>query len=259
MNPFTHKDAARRYAEARPYYHPVAIDLVRGYLKVERPLERVLDVACGTGQSCAALRCIARHVVGVDSSAAMLAEARAMLPDVQYIESAAERLPFVDEAFDLITVGSAFHWFDRTLFLREANRLLPVSGWLIIYDNSFQGGRMRGCAEFTTWFNTEYLVRFPSPPRHAAPLTEKDTGAAAFCFVMNQAYANDVTFTADGLVAYLTTQSNIIAAVEEGRCSVAGVREWLGEALEPFFSGDKHAFQFGGAIWYLQKASAAAS
>ncbi len=63
----------------------------------------------------------------------------------------------------------------------------------------------------------------------------------------------DVTFTKEGLAHYLSTQSNIIAAVEEGAWTLDSVCEWLYSALEPFLGGGEAVFEFGGAIWYLQK------
>jgi SAM-dependent methyltransferase len=252
MNPFVYRAGAQRYAGARPYYHPVVIELAGAYLNLEGPVERALDVACGTGQSCMALRSLARRIVGADSSSEMLAEVPKD-PAIEYVEAPAEQLPFPDECFDLITVSSAFHWFQRERFLGEANRLLPVAHWLVIYENNFQGGKMKGRPDFSEWFQTEYLARFPSPPRHGKPLDDEEAEAAGFRLANRQRYSNDVTFTKEGLVRYLATQSNIIAAAEEGAWSLDVVREWLLSSLETFFEGREAVFEFGGAIWYLQK------
>ena len=258
MNPFVYRTAAQQYAGARPYYHPVVIELVGAYLSLDQPVERALDVACGTGQSCMALKSLARRIVGTDNSFEMLAAALTD-PAIEYVEAPAEQLPFPDGYFDLITVSSAFHWFQREKFLGEANRLLPVADWLVIYENNFQGGKMKGRPDFSEWFRTEYLAQFPSPPRHGKPLDDEEAEAAGFRFANRQCYSNDVTFTKEGLAHYLTTQSNIIAAVEEGAWSLDGVCEWLYSSLEPFFAGREAVFEFGGAIWYLQKSRTIAS
>jgi SAM-dependent methyltransferase len=230
----------------------VVIELIGAYLNLGEPVERALDVACGTGQSCMALKSLARRVVGADNSSEMLAAAPAD-PAIEYVEAPAEQLPFPDEHFNLITVSSAFHWFQRERFLAEANRLLPVAHWLVIYENNFQGGKMKGRPDFSDWFQTEYLAQFPSPPRHGKPLDDEEAEAAGFRFANRQSYSNDVTFTKEGLAHYLTTQSNIIAAVEEGTWSLDAVCEWLYLHLEPFFAAREAVFEFGGAICYLQK------
>jgi len=226
--------------------------LVKDFLNLEQPVERALDVACGTGQSCVALRALAKRIVGVDTSPEMLAEAP-VDSAIEYLEAPAEELPFPDGSFDLITVSSAFHWFDREKFLCEAKRLLPNSGWLIVYENNFGGGRMKGCPEFGEWFREAYIKEFPTPPRHRKPFTEEDAQAAGFRFANRQRYSNDVTFTVEGLTHYLTTQSNIIAAVEGGQWSLEDVCGWLREAVEPFFEAPEAVFEFGGEIWHLQK------
>jgi hypothetical protein len=84
-------------------------------------------------------------------------------------------------------------------------------------------------------------------------LSEEEAEAAGFRFANSQRYSNDVAFSKENLVHYLTTQSNIIAAVAEGEWSLESVCDWLYASLDPFFRGQEAAFEFGGAIWYLQK------
>jgi len=252
MNPFVHSTAARRYAQARPHYHPVAITLIRDFLPVDWPVQRALDVACGTGQSCVALKGLAQEIVGTDSSPEMLAEAT-VHPSIRYVEATAEDLPFPDQYFDLITVSSAFHWFDRDKFLAEANRVLAVGHWLVIYDNSFKG-IMKGNPDFAKWMQASYMERYPCPSRHWSPLTEGEAEACGFRFARNESYSNDIMFDVKGLARYLTTQSNIIAAVEEaGRESLDEVCEWLESSLRAMFGPQQGTFAFGGTIWYLEK------
>ncbi|HIJ65080.1 MAG TPA: class I SAM-dependent methyltransferase [Candidatus Hydrogenedentes bacterium] len=256
MNPFVHKTAAGRYAESRPYYHPHAVARVRDYLKLEWPVGRALDVACGTGQSCHVLKSMAQIIVGTDIAAEMLDEACAN-DGIRYVRAAAEQLPFPDEHFDLITASSAFHWFERKRFLDEANRLLPASHWLVVYTNGFMG-RMKENAEFARWMQGAYLKRYPPPPRHGAPLSEVEAAAAGFSFPHAEDYANDVVFSTEELAHYLTTQSNIIAAVEKGNETLERVCDCLYESLELLFPRRRCTFEFGGTIWYLQKRQAGA-
>lgn len=251
LNPFIHRAAAQRYAHARPYHHPVVIERILDYLRLERPMRRALDVACGTGLSCHALTEMVGGVVGIDSSSAMLSEAAAG-GTIRYVASTAEDLPFQDGSFDIITVSSAFHWLDRGQFLLEANRLLPRRHWLIVYTNHFNA-RMKGNPAFEEWMHGTYYANFPSPPRNWSPLTEAEAGQHGFCFARNESYSNDVDFGAENLGRYLTTQSNIIAAVERGKTSLEEVCQWLNASLEPFFLDGPQTFEFGGTIWYLQK------
>ncbi len=216
-----------------------------------RPFEHALDVACGTGQSTQILVDLAHLVVGSDLSASMLAAAPT-LPRICYVQSSAENLPFTDVSFGLITVALAFHWFERDRFLAEARRLLRPGGWLIIYDNSFRA-ELRGNPAFQGWFLGRYLARYPSPPRDRTPLTDEEVGSFGLELVARETYENEIEFSRDQLVAYLMTQSNVIAAIEEGTESEESVRNWLSGEIRQFAGDVRSVFLFGGPIDFLRK------
>ena len=60
----------------------------------------VLDLGCGTGLLGRRLASRAQAVVGLDTSAGMLAAARRRAPAVRLLQASAFRLPFADRAFD---------------------------------------------------------------------------------------------------------------------------------------------------------------
>lgn len=66
--------------------------------------KRVLDLACGEGYGAAMVAPVARHVTGVDLSAAAIAHARqryGLLPNVDFIEADAARFDAGEARFDL--------------------------------------------------------------------------------------------------------------------------------------------------------------
>jgi hypothetical protein len=67
------------------------------------------------------------------------------------------------------------------------------------------------------------------------------------------AYENDVLFTREELVDYLTTQSNVIVAVEAGRDDATSARARLDRELAGLFFASPASFAFGGEIWSLQR------
>ena len=248
---FDYRTAARRYARGRPFFHPQAISMIDEFFDLETPLDRVLDIACGTGLSSVALERIAARVVGLDISREMLHLAPAD-PAIRYLRAAAEALPLSSETFPLVTVSSAFHWLDRPRFLAEARRVLRADGRLVVYDNAFRA-HMRENDAFTDWMFTAYLERYPIPPRDRSPFEREDAAAAGFHFLGREDYANEVPFSLDELVNYLTTQTNIIAAVERGAETIEEATTWLHRELEPFFTAPRGTFLFGGPVIYLRK------
>jgi SAM-dependent methyltransferase len=253
MNFFAPKAAAERYAHGRPYFHPLVIDRIKTHLGLTAPVERAIDVGCGTGLSTLALKPIAKQIVGVDSAVEMLALAPPD-PAITYAVAPAEHLPVADHAFDLMTLCSVFHWVDRVAFLAEARRVLQLHGWLVVYDNYFTA-QMAENVTFHSWAREVYLHRYPSPPRARTGFTPEDAAHAGFDFAHHDQYDNEVRLSVDSLINYLVTQSNIIAAVEGGRESLADVQQWLREQLLPLFDNrTQGSFKFRGLIWYLQRA-----
>jgi ubiquinone/menaquinone biosynthesis C-methylase UbiE len=111
----------------------------KALLDAARPVpgQAVLDVACGTGvvARCARERIGASsRLVGVDSSAAMLAVARDAAPDVEWREGDAAALPLREgERFDLVTCQQGLQFFaDKPAALREMTRALAPGGRLAV-------------------------------------------------------------------------------------------------------------------------------
>ncbi|HUQ32530.1 MAG TPA: class I SAM-dependent methyltransferase [Pyrinomonadaceae bacterium] len=252
MNFFSFESAARRYAKGRTYFHPLIVERIRNFLSTALPLERAIDVGCGTGLSTIALKEIAASVVGIDMSREMIALAE---PDerILYAVADAVKLPFKEAEFDLMTLSSAFHWLDRRAFLKEAARVLRPKGWLVVYDHYFSG-QMEESPEFQTWYRETHLQKYPAPPRAGLDFTEEDSGNEGLHLARHDRYQNSVGFSIEGLIDYLLTHSNVIAAVEGGTEEIGEVGLRLRENLEPIYGDLKEAtFAFHGPVWYLQK------
>ncbi len=253
-NYFAGEAVAARYARFRPVYQPRMIQQIRETLQIAEPVCQALDVGCGTGNSTRALAAIARHVVGTDAARGMLAAA-APRAGVEYVEARAEQLPFAEETFDLATVSSAFHWFDRRHFLPEAWRVLRPGGWLAIYTTGFTG-QMRENPAYQQWQREVYRLRYPSPPRSNQPLTDDEAAWYGFPRVLRENVAYEVTFSVEEFAGNLTTHSNVVAAIERGGESLDEIHAWLITSLRPLFPSPCCTFVYDGTITYLQKPDA---
>jgi SAM-dependent methyltransferase len=106
-------------------------DTVLGFLG-SAPIDRVLEVGCGTGHWLALMSGHARCVAGVDLSMNMLARARTMAAGAALVRASAEQLPFGGTGFDRIVCVNALHHFgSREGFFAEARRLLKPGGGLL--------------------------------------------------------------------------------------------------------------------------------
>jgi trans-aconitate methyltransferase len=78
-------------------------------LLAPQPGERILDVGCGTGQLTAEIAGRGAHVIGLDRSAEMLADARRNFPHLEFVEADAAHFEF-SEPFDAVFSNAALHW-----------------------------------------------------------------------------------------------------------------------------------------------------
>jgi ubiquinone/menaquinone biosynthesis C-methylase UbiE len=99
--------------------------------------ERVLDVACGTGELEQRLfqRWPSLRVTGVDISRNMLRQAANKGTGAAMLAAEAHRLPMGDASFDVVTCANAFHYFRRPdASLAEMRRVLRPGGRFVLVD-----------------------------------------------------------------------------------------------------------------------------
>jgi len=107
------------YAKFRPVYPDTLYEFLRDRVPAT---DAAWDCGTGNGQVASHLASFFRHVTATDISRRQL-DAAPHLDNITYLECRAEHTPFVDNSFDLITVGQAIHWFDFDTFYAEAKRV----------------------------------------------------------------------------------------------------------------------------------------
>ncbi len=159
MMPQPHQVALDLFAPLGPSYERWARILSMGQdtrwraamvagLGVE-PGERALDVAAGTGSITRLLRQSGADVVSLDQSAQMLTEAEHR--GAAGVRAGAERLPFVDASFDLVTFGYLLRYVDDLpAALTELARVLRPGGRM----GMVEFGRPTGVWSGPWWFYT---------------------------------------------------------------------------------------------------------
>jgi len=111
-----------------------------GMLDVERD-DRVLDVGCGTGFATEGLLEVVDEVHGLDQSPHQLEKAYAKFGkrgDVRFHLGDAERLPFEDDAFDVVwSSGSIEYWPNPVATLREFHRVCKPGGQVLVVGPNY--------------------------------------------------------------------------------------------------------------------------
>lgn len=131
-----------------------------------RPQDAVLDLATGAGHAAFALAPWVAEVVGIDITPAMVAAARDNarqrgLDNVRFMTANAERLPFPEAVFDIVTCRYAAHHFRRPqLVVNEVARVLRPGGRFIVIDPTAPED-----VELDQWLDTIERLRDPSHVR----------------------------------------------------------------------------------------------
>ena len=131
--PFDFRRQAATYGRFRRDYSDVLYDAL---LARTDPATGGLavDVGCGTGFVTMSLRRRGWRAIGVDFSAPMLAQARAVSAGaLPLIRARAEWLPLRDACSPLVTCGTAFHWLAPLPALAEFTRVLVPGGRVALF------------------------------------------------------------------------------------------------------------------------------
>ena len=127
--------AAREYERGRPGYPDEVAELLRSELGVG-PGRSVLDVGAGTGKFTRLLARTGASVLALEPVEAMRTQLRAALPEIGLVGGSAEEIELRDGGVDVVTVATAFHWFDGARALAEFRRVLAPGGGLAIVWNA---------------------------------------------------------------------------------------------------------------------------
>ena len=160
-----------------------------------KPVDQVLDVATGTGNTALALAPLVFGVTGLDVASAMLDQARTRvqaekIQNVGFVSGSAEEMPFPDAEFSLVVSRHAPHHFHRLhRFLSEVRRVLKPGGRFVVAD------QISPSAEIAGWVDRWERTRDPSHFRQRTVAEWKEMATVAgLSWIQDQAVPYELPF-----------------------------------------------------------------
>ncbi|WP_162907318.1 class I SAM-dependent methyltransferase [Allorhizocola rhizosphaerae] len=171
--------------------------------------QRLLDLACGTGELAIPLSERFGEVVAVDLEPDMVAAGMRKAPGLTWIVAAAEELLFEPGTLDLVTVGNAFHRLDRALVAARARTWLKPGGAIAVVntDSVWRGTEpwQRTAVEIVAKWRPQV-----APAKRASH--EKVLRSAGFADVEERLFHVPHVWSVDGFIGYLYSTSVVSKA-----------------------------------------------
>lgn len=129
------------FGEAKKFTRIKVMNLRRRIEKIfgnEKNLA-LLDAGCGVGLTDELLKPFYPNLAGFDISSESIKLAKERNPEIQYKLSDGIRIPFCDQAFDLVFAICVLHHIpptERLVFFNEIHRVLRPKGAFFIYEHN---------------------------------------------------------------------------------------------------------------------------
>jgi SAM-dependent methyltransferase len=149
------------YLKGRPGYPPELLDILRDHAGLTAS-SVIADVGSGTGLLTGLLLTHGNVVFAVEPNADMRRAADARLQSragFRSVDGRAEATGLPAASVDLVTVGTAFHWFDRGRTRDEFSRILVPGGRVVLAwnDRDLEASPfMRGYEQLLQQFAIDY-------------------------------------------------------------------------------------------------------
>jgi len=222
---------AASYAKYRPGYPQALFDYILSFVHAK---EFAWDCATGNGQAAIHLTKYFPKIAATDISENQIHRAK-QAPGIEYAICPAEKTPFSNNQFDLITVAQAYHWLQFDSFFKEASRVGKPGSVVAIWCYG-----LPLCGDLKTdqavdYFYKEIVGRYWDKERAFV-----EEGYRTVPFYFTELPAGDFQFSiewsGEELLGYLNTWSSVQNYIQANQRDP--VEEHRDELLK-FWDGDK--------------------
>lgn len=237
-------DIAETYGAVRPVYPDSVYDAILAACQkkgTRKSFAVAADVGCGAGASLEGLQNIADSIIGIEPAPRMRAIAAEKYPDVAMREGSGMETGLEDASVDLVTVATAFHWFERERAIEEFYRILTPGGLFAPYRYDFSvivgPGHLvlhQHMARYWYKYRAEQLTRYDDTmelmrdsglyedvAKSWLPFSVSHTAESFAAFICSTSYASAYMKTLDDPEGYLKAFTEELAEAQPGEFEVA--------------------------------------
>ncbi len=200
--------------------------------------DRLADLGTGTGTLARGFAARGCDVTAIDISAQLIEQAKDLClqqgVEVDFRFAKAEETGLPDEAFDVVTAGQCWHWFDRPRAAQEVRRILKAGGRVIIAHFDWlplTGNVVDATEKLIQKYNAPWYERFGNKCG-IYPDWLRDLGEAGFVDIQSYSFDLPVMYAADAWRGRIRASSGVGASLSEE--DVAKFDAELKSALEEF-------------------------
>lgn len=220
----------KQYEKARRNYGEEVIKYLKKIISFKNPL--ILDLGCGTGISSRQLLKIGQ-VVGCDPDPIMLKAAQYHNNDrkIKYVLGKAEKLPFKNNFFDVVTAFASFHWFNDKKALNEIKRVLKPHGIFFIVNKNGAKNWGEGYRQAIIKSTGQKIAGFKNNTKVYNPI--KDLKTANFTKIKIKTWKQSELFTLANALEYVQSVSIWNSVPKKKRqLALNGLRKYFQELLK---------------------------
>lgn len=192
------------YSKYRPYYPGELYEYLLQFVKTRNA---VWDCGTGNGQAAIVLSEYFEQVKATDISENQLAKANPH-PHIEYIMSPAEKTPFPDDSFNLVTVAQAYHWFDFKAFAEEVRRVSKPGGIIAIWGYNLVTTNNQNINTAITDFYTNVVGPYWDAERKYVE-DNYNTVPFDFSLIASETFAIENKWSKTDLIGYINSWSAV--------------------------------------------------
>jgi ubiquinone/menaquinone biosynthesis C-methylase UbiE len=133
---YSWKKKTEIYDKYRPRYNPDSIKDSLEYTKLDICKSVIVDIGSGTGILTRQLaEYNPKELYAIDPDPDMISMSKRKKTRATHMNGFSNLVNLPDNSVDIITIGTALHWFDPDSTLAEFKRILKQSGYIMVFNN----------------------------------------------------------------------------------------------------------------------------